>query len=162
MASLLELDKKRCQPHSFFTDRPGGRAPSRYPMRNARLTFYNGHFNFYFTKTLTFRSSFIIEKKNPDSLHSPATYWDFESILSCSSTLSFAVLHSILHTVDLDIYLYQLAINSNSNSSMVKSSKHQKSSSASALKHDAPLLLASHDRRTHRRAHRCVGGLIRI
>ena len=58
--------KKMRQHHSFFTDRPGGRAPSRYPMRNARLTFYNGHFS--------------ILKKNPDSLPT-CTNWDFESYI---------------------------------------------------------------------------------
>ena len=36
-------------------------------MRSARLTFYNGHFDFNFS---------ILKKKNPDSL---PTYWDFES-----------------------------------------------------------------------------------
>merc|ERR1712070_810286 len=32
----------KCEHHSFFTDRPGGRALSRYPMRNSMFTtFYN-------------------------------------------------------------------------------------------------------------------------
>ena len=38
---VFENAAKKSEHHSFYTDRPGGRAPSRYPMRNSMFTFYN-------------------------------------------------------------------------------------------------------------------------
>ena len=38
---VFENSAKKCEHHSFFTDRPGGRAPSRYPMA-MRNSMQNG------------------------------------------------------------------------------------------------------------------------